>query len=84
MTVIGFHCSHEQIAPAQLLCDVQHAEQAEQAGSVLVDLLDGRTEHPLDAQGRVELELGPYGCCCGRRIHQSSDVDSAYNATKCG
>lgn len=28
MTVIGFHCSHEQIAPAQLLRDVQHAEQA--------------------------------------------------------
>jgi probable non-F420 flavinoid oxidoreductase len=28
MTVIGFHCSHEQIAPAQLLTDVQHAEQA--------------------------------------------------------
>lgn len=31
------------------------------AGSVLVDLLDGRSEHPLDAQGRVEMELGPYG-----------------------
>ncbi|MHC9292938.1 TIGR03885 family FMN-dependent LLM class oxidoreductase [Mycobacterium sp. LTG2003] len=28
MTVIGFHCSHEQISPAQLLHDVQHAEQA--------------------------------------------------------
>ncbi|WP_197380019.1 TIGR03885 family FMN-dependent LLM class oxidoreductase [Mycolicibacterium mengxianglii] len=28
MTVIGFHCSHEQIAPGQLLRDVQHAEQA--------------------------------------------------------
>lgn len=28
MTVIGFHCSHEQIDPAQLLRDVQHAEQA--------------------------------------------------------
>lgn len=28
MTVIGFHCSHEQITPAQLLRDVQHAEQA--------------------------------------------------------
>lgn len=28
MTVIGFHCSHEQIDPAQLLKDVQHAEQA--------------------------------------------------------
>ena len=28
MTVIGFHCSHEQISPAQLLKDVQHAEQA--------------------------------------------------------
>ncbi|MFV9632240.1 TIGR03885 family FMN-dependent LLM class oxidoreductase [Mycobacterium neumannii] len=28
MTVIGFHCSHEQINPAQLLCDVQRAEQA--------------------------------------------------------
>lgn len=31
------------------------------AGSVLVDLLDGRSEHPLDAQGSVEMELGPYG-----------------------
>jgi probable non-F420 flavinoid oxidoreductase len=28
MTVIGFHCSHEQIDPATLLRDVQHAEQA--------------------------------------------------------
>jgi probable non-F420 flavinoid oxidoreductase len=28
MTVIGFHCSHEQINPAQLLRDVQHAEQS--------------------------------------------------------
>lgn len=28
MTVIGFHCSHEQIPPGQLLRDVQHAEQA--------------------------------------------------------
>ncbi|MBB2990478.1 putative non-F420 flavinoid oxidoreductase [Mycolicibacterium iranicum] len=28
MTVIGFHCSHEQIPPAQLLRDVQHAERA--------------------------------------------------------
>ena len=28
MTVIGFHCSHEQINPAQLLKDVQQAEQA--------------------------------------------------------
>jgi probable non-F420 flavinoid oxidoreductase len=28
MTVIGFHCSHEQIDPAQLLRDVVHAERA--------------------------------------------------------
>src|SRR6188472_3590870 len=28
MTVIGFHCSHEQISPALLLKDVQQAEQA--------------------------------------------------------
>ncbi|ORB31104.1 TIGR03885 family FMN-dependent LLM class oxidoreductase [Mycolicibacterium parafortuitum] len=28
MTVIGFHCSHEQIAPAQLLKNIQHAERA--------------------------------------------------------
>ena len=28
MTVIGFHCSHEQIDPAKLLRDVQHAERA--------------------------------------------------------
>ena len=28
MTVIGFHCSHEQINPAQLLQDVQRAEAA--------------------------------------------------------
>lgn len=27
MTVIGFHCSHEQIDPAQLLRDVQRAEE---------------------------------------------------------
>ncbi|MGL5910961.1 MAG: LLM class flavin-dependent oxidoreductase, partial [Phycicoccus sp.] len=28
MTTIGFHCSHEQIAPGRLLEDVRHAEQA--------------------------------------------------------
>ncbi len=28
MTVIGLHASHEQVHPAQLLKDVQHAEQA--------------------------------------------------------
>jgi len=28
MTVIGFHCSHQQISPAQLLRDVQHGERA--------------------------------------------------------
>lgn len=28
MTTFGYHCSHEQIAPSQLLADVQHAEQA--------------------------------------------------------
>lgn len=28
MTVIGFHASHEQISPGQLLIDVQHAERA--------------------------------------------------------
>jgi probable non-F420 flavinoid oxidoreductase len=28
MTVVGFHASHEQIHPAQLLRDVQHAEEA--------------------------------------------------------
>ncbi len=28
MTVIGFHCSHEQIPPGRLLRDVQHAERA--------------------------------------------------------
>ena len=28
MTVIGFHCSHEQINPTQLLRDVQQAERA--------------------------------------------------------
>ncbi len=28
MTLFGFHCSQEQIAPSQLLADVKHAEQA--------------------------------------------------------
>ncbi|CAN5620669.1 alpha-amylase family protein [soil metagenome] len=31
------------------------------AGSKLVDLLHGLTEHALDAQGRIDIELGPYG-----------------------
>lgn len=30
-------------------------------GCVLVDLLDGLTEHPLDDNGRIELGLEPYG-----------------------
>lgn len=28
MTLVGFHASHEQISPRQLLLDVQRAEQA--------------------------------------------------------
>jgi hypothetical protein len=31
------------------------------AGSKLVDLLDGLTEHELGAKGRIELDLAPYG-----------------------
>jgi hypothetical protein len=31
------------------------------AGSVLVSLLDGLIEHPLDGAGRTELGLDPYG-----------------------
>jgi hypothetical protein len=30
-------------------------------GSILIDLLDGLTEHKLDTQGRIELDLQPYG-----------------------
>jgi hypothetical protein len=30
-------------------------------GSVLVDLLDGLSEHELDARGRIELGLAAYG-----------------------
>ena len=30
-------------------------------GSILIDLLDGLTEHKLGAQGRIELDLEPYG-----------------------
>lgn len=31
------------------------------AGSILVDLFDGHTEHALDGQGRVEMPVDPYG-----------------------
>src|SRR5690349_2948191 len=37
MTAIGFHCSHEQIDPAQLLLDVQQAEQAGFAAAMSSD-----------------------------------------------
>src|SRR5688500_16822946 len=37
MTVIGFHASHEQIPPRQLLTDVQHAEQAGFAAAMCSD-----------------------------------------------
>ena len=30
-------------------------------GCTLVDLLDGLTEHELDAHGRIEIDLEPYG-----------------------
>ncbi|HET7666684.1 MAG TPA: trehalose synthase, partial [Mycobacterium sp.] len=32
------------------------------SGSILVDLLDGLSEHELDAKGRIELRLEAYGC----------------------
>ncbi len=37
MTTIGFHASHEQISPGQLLTDVQHAEQAGFAAAMCSD-----------------------------------------------
>jgi hypothetical protein len=32
-----------------------------QAGCTLIDLLDGLSEHTLDAKGRIELSLDAYG-----------------------
>jgi probable non-F420 flavinoid oxidoreductase len=37
VTVIGFHASHEQVPPARLLADVQHAEQAGFAAAMCSD-----------------------------------------------
>jgi probable non-F420 flavinoid oxidoreductase len=37
MTVLGFHASHEQISPRQLLRDVQHAERAGFDGAMCSD-----------------------------------------------
>ena len=42
-------------------------------GSVLVNLLDGLTEHPLDDSGRAELELGPYGYRWLRLVRPGDD-----------
>ncbi|KAA0090847.1 trehalose synthase [Mycolicibacterium sp. P1-18] len=43
------------------------------AGSVLVSLLDGLTEHPLDASGRTELSLDPYGYRWLRLVRPGDD-----------
>ena len=40
MAVIGFHASHEQIGPAQLLRDVQHAERAGFQGAMCSDHIE--------------------------------------------
>ncbi|WP_028463834.1 TIGR03557 family F420-dependent LLM class oxidoreductase [Nesterenkonia alba] len=37
MTLVGFHCSQEQISPKQLLADVQHAEAAGFAAAMSSD-----------------------------------------------
>lgn len=37
MPLVGFHCSHEQIGPAQLLRDLQHAEDAGFAAAMCSD-----------------------------------------------
>ena len=42
-------------------------------GSVLVSLLDGLTEHPLDESGRAELEVGPYGYRWLRLVRPGDD-----------
>jgi trehalose synthase len=42
-------------------------------GSVLVDLLDGLSEHPLDASGRTALTLEPYGCRWLRLLRPEDD-----------
>ena len=43
------------------------------SGSVLVSLLDGLTEHPLDASGRAEFDLDPYGYRWLRLIRPGDD-----------
>ncbi len=53
-TMIGLHNFGDQSVLVPL--DVAEAPP----GSVLVDMLDGRAEHPLD-QGRVEMPLDPFG-----------------------
>ncbi|GAB4100189.1 TIGR03885 family FMN-dependent LLM class oxidoreductase [Sinomonas halotolerans] len=40
MAVIGFHASHEQISPAQLLRDVQHADRAGFQGAMCSDHIE--------------------------------------------
>jgi glycosidase len=42
-------------------CNVPIQLEDASAGSVLVDLLDGLSHHELDARGRIELSLEPYG-----------------------
>ena len=53
MPTIGFHCSHEQIAPGRLLRDVQHAEQAGFTAAMSSDHLSPWSR----AAGRVGLRV---------------------------
>lgn len=44
MTVYGFHASHEQLSPRQLLADVQHAEQVGFAAAMCSDHIEPWSE----------------------------------------
>jgi trehalose synthase len=42
-------------------------------GSILIDLLDGLSEHELDARGRIDLDLQPYGYRWLRLLRREDD-----------
>lgn len=78
MTRYGFHASHEQIAPAQLLLDVQHAERAGFQMAMCSDHLapwsarQGHSGYAWSWLGAALATTGlSFGCVCapGQRYH---------------
>ena len=80
MTVIGFHASHEQVHPSELLAAVQRAEQAAAPYDPIVQAAEHAVTTAQDTHRRAERTLADTGLF-GRRSARDSLAVTEQNLT---